>query len=212
MLKHNIINLLGKKFNFTSYLEISSTSTGYAYNKIDSSIFITKSAIYYLVDIKESRPDINIEANTYEYHHNRISNDKTKYDIVFVDPWHTYEQTMFDLKTALKFVSAKGIIVVHDCCPYSEDLVGPYKWGPWCGQTYEAFIDFRYKHRELESFCLWADYGLGILSLSPKFNIKQEFADYDKERVKRFEYFNKNKKELLNLVEADEFIKIIEEN
>ena len=53
MKKYEIINLLGKKFNFKSYLEISSLSTGYAYDKVDSSIFATKSGIYYIPDTDE---------------------------------------------------------------------------------------------------------------------------------------------------------------
>lgn len=215
MLKQDIINLLGKKFNFNSYLEISSIGTGYAYNKIDDKIFTTKSAIYYIPDTdkidtkKRYRKDIDIVPNKYEYHYNKVRNEKTKYDIVFVDPWHTYEQSFMDLETALKLVSDTGIIVVHDCCPYTEELIGPYKKGAWCGQTYEAFVNFRHKHKELESFCIYADYGCGLLSKVSRFNIEQSFEDYDKDKIGEWPYFNVNKTMLLNLIEPDEFIDII---
>ena len=213
MLKHNIINSFGKKFNFNSYLEISSIGTGYSYSKIDNKIFTTKSAIHYIpetdVDLKIfKRNDIDIKPNKYEYHHNRISSEKIKYDIVFVDSWHTYEQSLLDLETALKHVSANGIIVVHDCCPYAQDLIGKCTGGAWCGQTYEAFIDFRYRHRELQIFCLYVDYGCGIISLKPRFDIKQDFEEYDKNKIREWTYFNDNKIKLLNLIELDEFIKI----
>ena len=212
MLKHDIINSFGKKFNFNSYLEISSVGTGYVYNKIDNKIFTTKSAIYYIpetdVNLKIfKRNDIDIKPNKYEYHHNRIRSEKIKYDIVFVDSWHSYEQSLLDLETALTHISENGIIVVHDCCPYTEDLIGKFRRGGWCGQTYEAFIDFRYNHRELQTFCLYTDYGCGIISMSSRFNIDQNFEEYDKNKTREWNYFNLNKTKLLNLIELDDFIK-----
>ena len=120
-MKHDIINKLGKKFNFNSYLEISSIVTGHTYNKIDKNVFTTTSAIRYIPD--DVNPKIvnrkDISPNKYEYHHNKTSNDNIKYDVVFVDPWHTYEQSTKDIYTALKFVSSKGIIVISGCCPYT---------------------------------------------------------------------------------------------
>ncbi len=212
MLKQNIINNLGKKFGFTSYLEISSIITGHVYNKIDDNIFTTKSAIYYIpegVDPKIcNRKDISVQQNKYEYHHNRISDENIKYDIVFVDPWHTYEQSLLDMETALKFVSPNGIIVIHDCCPYDKSLIGPYKKGAWCGQTYESFIDFRYAHKDIEIFCINADYGCGVASMVPRFNIIGSFDDYDKSKITDWDYFNNNKIQLVNLIESEDFAKI----
>ena len=213
MRKYDIINLLGKKFNYNSYLEISSISTGYTYDRIDSNIFTRKSGIHYIQDTDEidtnkvpRRKDINIEPNKYEYHHNKVRNEDIKYDIVFIDSWHTYQQSLKDIYTALELVSNNGIIIVHDCCPYTEDLIGPCNGGEWCGQTYEAFINFRYDHKELETFCVYTDYGCGIISLNWDFSVPISYTKYDKDELKNWKYFNENKKELLNLIEPDEFM------
>ncbi|MCJ7636218.1 MAG: hypothetical protein MUO21_01875 [Nitrososphaeraceae archaeon] len=206
MLKHNIINLLGKTFNFTSFLEISHVSSRHTYDRVDESLLSIKSAIYYM------------NAHKYEYHHNKTSNENIKYDIVLVDPWNTYEQSYHDIVMALTFVSPNGIIIVHGCCPCSQDSVGSYKkefwhkkevWDKknfWCGQTYEAFIDFRYKHQDLETFCIFSDYGCGIISMLPRFSINSLFEDFDRNKLAEWDYFNLNKMKLLDLIEPEEFV------
>lgn len=214
MRKYEIINMLGQKFNFNSYLEISSISTGFTYDKVDENIFTIKSAIHYIPDEPDEiikgipyRKDINIKPNKYEYHHHKVSNNNAKYDIVFIDSWHTYTQTLRDIMTALELVSSEGIIVIHDCCPYTEDLIGSYRKGEWCGQTYEAFINFRYANKDLEVFCLNTDYGCGIISRTHRFSVPTSYQEYDMEKIKEWNYFNTYKTALVNLIEPDEFIK-----
>jgi hypothetical protein len=226
MKKYDIINLLGKKFNFKSYLEISTLTTGYVYDKIDSNIFTEKCGIYYIPDTEEDtdtlrhRTDIDLEPNKYEYHHNKSGNKKIKYDIIFIDPWPTYTQTYRDLENALKLVSPNGIIVVHDCCPHDKSLIGSFKRESWCqsiydcnlafieccGQTYEAFINFRYNYKELEIFCIDVDFGCGIISSNRDFSVPCSYDEYDISKIKDWKYFYENKKKLLNLIEPEKFI------
>jgi 16S rRNA G966 N2-methylase RsmD len=86
--------------------------------------------------IEGLRKDIDIEPQSFEHHFKRIQEKQIKYDIVFVDPWYTYNQSLKDLETALCFVSKSGFIVIHDCCPDKAELIGEYpKNACWCGQT-----------------------------------------------------------------------------
>ena len=40
-----------------------------------------------------------------------------KIDVCFIDGMHSYEQTYKDVNNALKHLSDKGYIVMHDCSP-----------------------------------------------------------------------------------------------
>lgn len=97
--KYDIINFLGKKYNYSTYLEISSVATGYDYDKIDNEIFKIKDILlYYPIDDFtydwkniNVRNDINFGPDEFEKGLNKL--EGKKYDIIFVDPWHTFEQS-----------------------------------------------------------------------------------------------------------------------
>jgi hypothetical protein len=213
--KYDMINKIGQKFELSTYLEISSISTGFAFDHVDGMIFKNKDILYYSPDeipdnfIEVLRKDIDIEPQSFEHHFKRIQEKQIKYDIVFVDSWHTYNQSLKDLETALYFVSKSGFIVIHDCCPEKEELIGEYTKNAWCGQTYEAFIDFSKTHDELEIFCVNSDYGCGVVAMEPTFLLKRIPFNYEKNKIKDWNYFEINKKELLNLIEADEFLSML---
>ena len=38
-----------------------------------------------------------------------------KFDIIFLDGLHTYEQTIKDIDNSIKFLNNNGVILVHDC-------------------------------------------------------------------------------------------------
>jgi hypothetical protein len=214
--KYDIVNRLGGDFKLSSFLEISSDSTGFCFDKVDQRIFPVKDILCYFPPEMPSsfhpvgRVDVAEEIQSYESQRQKIRDKHKKYDLVFVDPWHTYEQSWQDLETALECVSHNGFIVVHDCCPTAERLIGPYKKGAWCGQTYEAFIDFRYAHQDLDILCVNDDYGCGIISMSPRFFVGKPSFGYEKDKIEQWDYFNANKKELLHLVEPEEYEEILQ--
>ena len=43
--------------------------------------------------------------------------NRNKFEIIFLDGLHTYEQTIKDIKNSIKFLKRDGLIVVHDCLP-----------------------------------------------------------------------------------------------
>jgi hypothetical protein len=213
--KYDIVNKLGIKYSLSSVLEISSISTGFAHDKINNVIFINKDILYYKPsEFPENysainRIDVNIEPQSFEYQLKRIKEKQIQYDIVFVDPWHTYHQSLMDLEAALTLVSDKGFIVIHDCCPISAEEIGAYKQGPWCGQTYEAFVEFSNAHKNLEIFCVDSDYGCGIVSMVPRFSLQRPTFKYEKSKIHDWNYFNAYKTELLNLIEAEKFLELL---
>jgi hypothetical protein len=205
------------KYALTSYLEISTIGTGFAFDQVDGIIFKEKDILYYIPDeipddsIAGLRKDVDIEPNSFDYQFKRIQEKQIKYDIVFVDPWHTYKDSLKDVETALHFVSKSGFIVIHDCYPDKVELIGEYQKNAWCGQTYEAFIDFSFSHDNLEIFCVNSDYGCGIVAMKPTFSLQRIPFNYEKSKIKDWNYLEENKKELLNLIEVDEFLMMLKD-
>ena len=46
-----------------------------------------------------------------------FKNNKDKFDIIFLDGLHTYEQTIKDINNAIQRIQDNGIILIHDCLP-----------------------------------------------------------------------------------------------
>jgi len=88
------------------------------------------------------------------------------------------------------------------CFPDSEALIGTWKGGPWCGQTYEGYIRFLLKNSHLENFVINIDHGCGIIRPNFKSTIKRDF-EVDVDKLSSWEYFWEHHKQLLNLVLID---------
>src|SRR3954463_9528513 len=102
-----------------------------------------------------------------------------RYDIVLVDSFHTYDVSYRDLADALRILTDRGTVVVHDCLPPTEDLVGrDWTPGSWCGVTFMAYIDFLNDHPELAYTTVDADFGCGIVRKGgPRLALPTEMAD-----------------------------------
>lgn len=64
-----------------------------------------------------------------------------KYDLIFLDPWHTLEDSVQGLQIALKFIKPNGFIVVHDCLTLEASMSATFIPGAWSGVTAIAFRD-----------------------------------------------------------------------
>ena len=53
-----------------------------------------------------------------------LSNTET-FDLVFIDGLHVYEQVLRDIRNALRLLTPRGIIVVHDCLQLNRAAVSP---------------------------------------------------------------------------------------
>ena len=209
--KFYLVNWFGKKFNFSSFLEISTLISGNKFDKVDSNLFKIKECINYYVE--EHGQDYAKFGNTYYKDHDfpilpfddylkKIIDKNQKYDVIFLDAYHTVEHTIRDLEAALSLLSKKGVIIVHDCCPPSEALAGPLKKGNWSGQTYEGYIRFLLKHSKFENFVIDIDYGCGIIRPHVKSKVIRDFA-VDVDKLSSWEYFWEHHKKLLNLESID---------
>jgi len=191
--------------------KFSTLISGHKFDKVDSNLFKIKECINYYVE--EHGQTYSKFGNAYYKDHDfpilpfddylkKIIAKNQKYDVIFVDAFHTVEHTIRDLEAALSLLSKKGVIIVHDCCPDSEALVGPLKKGNWSGQTYEGYIRFLLKHSKFENFVINIDYGCGIIRPHVKSKVKRDFA-VDVDKLSSWEYFWEHHNQLLNLESID---------
>lgn len=208
--KEDIINYLGHKYNLKNYFEISSIINGFIYDKIDN-FFFTKELFLYNppnnINLSNLRKDTDIEPIDYDVGIEKYKNNK--YDIIFIDSYHTFEQSVQDIEFAYSLLNDNGFIVIHDCAPSSINVIGDYKQDAWCGQTYSAFIYFRMKTPYIKSSVVNIDFGCGIIS---KNKLNKDVFKLDNlltlKEISQWNYFMNNKKKLLNLISVNEFKKL----
>ena len=134
-----------------------------------------------------------------------FSTNKDKFDLVFIDGLHIYEQVKKDILNSLKCLKKNGIILVHDCMPdsLSKQAVPRYKM-KWNGDVWKAIVDLR-QREDLEIYTCEIDEGIGIITKRKNTSILK--LDKPVKKLKFKDYFN-NYKEYLRVIELSDFKKL----
>ncbi|MGB9365915.1 MAG: hypothetical protein WCE79_07875 [Xanthobacteraceae bacterium] len=212
--KTDIIHFLSDRHGYRSYLEICTPVSGGLYGKIDRSRFTRCHRLMYRcpptcddgMDVNFRSADMRT-AELFE----TIRSLSLCYDVVLVDPFHTYDATYRDLVEALSITSDRGAVVVHDCYPPSEDLVArEWSRAAWCGVTFMAFIDFLKNNPELTYATVDTDYGCGVFRKgSTRTKVPGAVANgweaVRNDEKAAYRFMRDNADSLLNLVSVDAF-------
>ena len=128
-----------------------------------------------------------------------------KFDIIFIDGLHTYEQVKKDIINSVNCLKENGIILVHDCMPdsLSKQAVPRYKM-QWNGDVWKAIVDLRQKEN-LDIYTCEIDQGIGIIS--KKKNSSQLKLDIPINKLKFKDYFN-NYREYMRVISLEKFKEI----
>lgn len=130
-----------------------------------------------------------------------------KFDLIFLDGLHTYEQTKKDIDNSLRILNENGIIFIHDCLPrrISHQAIPRYR-GSWNGDVWKTIVEFRTKN-DLNVFVVQIDFGLGVIKKLPNENILDvSINNFKKLKFKDY-YINFNK--YMNVKSYDDAKKII---
>jgi hypothetical protein len=199
-------------------LEICTATTGNEFAKIDQSKFDVCHRLMYRCP--EGFTDgLNIDFRAADLESGQcvadIQRSNLSYDIILVDPWHEYEPSYRDMKDALRLLTDKGTIVVHDCLPPTEQISSP-TWvpGPWCGVTFMAYVDFVTQNDGVEYRTIDTDYGCGLIQKCPgarnntaSLPLVQSWRKLSSDPKAAFQFLQDNKESLLHLVSVDEFLR-----
>ena len=186
----DLIEYLIKKNNYKNYLEI-----GCDKNQLFSKVNINNKIGVDPVsggNVKKTSDDF-------------FKENKSSFDIVFIDGLHTYEQVKKDILNSVNCLLDEGIILVHDCMPDSlgKQAVPRYKM-QWNGDVWKAIVDLR-QQENLEIYTCEIDQGIGVISKKKNTSILK--LDKPINKLKFKDYFN-NYKEYMRVISLEEFKKI----
>ena len=183
----DLIKYLINKNNYKNYLEI-----GCDQNQLFSKIEIeNKTGV-------DPESGGNIKTTSDDF----FLNNTGKFDIIFIDGLHMYEQVKKDIINSVNCLNDDGIVLVHDCMPDSlaKQAVPRFKM-KWNGDVWKAIVDLR-QNKDLNIYTCEMDEGIGII----KKNKNSKILKLDKpiNRLKFKDYYN-NYKDYLRVISIDEF-------
>lgn len=161
----------------------------------------------------------------FEQNQKLLSENKT--DLAFIDGLHTYKQCLTDTLNTVNYLDKNGIIVLHDCNPLDELAAFPavsiddareqlkdnINWkNIWNGDVWKVIVYVRKHHPELTAFVLDTDHGLGFIYKKERTSLPQFFDVLENIDELGYEFFDKNREELIDLKPVsyfDTFLKII---
>jgi hypothetical protein len=133
---------------------------------------------------------------------NFFKKNNIKFDIIFIDGLHEYDQVKKDIDNSLLFLNDNGVIFLHDCMPtrFIYQAV-PRATGLWNGDVWKNIVESRTK-TEIDTYVIHADHGIGmILKRTNKKLLNLNINNFKKLRFKNFFY---NYKDYLNIVYQEE--------
>jgi hypothetical protein len=196
--RYDIINYLIDKYSLINYLEIG-VFKGENIREVKAT---HKDGVDPAVEGFKA-PETNYPITSDDFF-KLIEGHDIKYDIIFIDGLHHVNQVEKDIKNALKHVVDGGFILLHDCNPTSyKAQLTPRETIVWNGDVWKAFVSFKQLYPNMKSYVIDTDFGVGVIQYT-HYSQNNSVNNIDPQ-ITDWEYFDQNRKELLNLVTFDEF-------
>jgi hypothetical protein len=171
--KFQLASKLGLQFGLRTYLEIATATTGHEFKFVDTHQFTERDRLlYYCPD--DWTDGFPVTFRTPAPSSRQLEINK-HYDMVFVDPWHEYQNSLEDIDLALRLVAPGGLVLIHDCSPpdaeYALPQLPPMNGNgpgicnqPWSGVTYAAYLDRVLDNNAISYITFDTDHGCGLVS------------------------------------------------
>ena len=186
----DLIQFLIDKYKYSTYLEIG----------CDKDQSFSKIKIPHKVGVDPiSGGTIRITSDNF------YKTNKEKFDIIFIDGLHHYEQVIEDINNAIDILNDNGHILVHDCLPrtIAHQAIPRYR-GSWNGDVWKSIVELRTR-KNLDVFTCEIDFGVGIIQKRKNSKLLElEINNFKNLKFK--DYFHRNK-EFMNVISYDEALK-----
>jgi len=174
----DLIKKLIAKNDYQSYLEIGCDSD-VLFNSINTKVKIGVDPV----------SGGNYKGTSDDFFASNIS----KFDCIFIDGLHEYEQVKKDIKNSISCLSNNGAILLHDCLPvsYAAQAVPRYK-SSWNGDVWKAIVEVR-TWGEVDVKTVLIDHGVSIIKKRKNTNLlKLSHNKFSNLKFKDFyhNYFN----------------------
>tara|TARA_Y100000310_G_scaffold333862_1_gene412296 strand:- start:76 stop:783 length:708 start_codon:yes stop_codon:yes gene_type:complete len=208
--RFDIINYFIEKNKYSNYLEIGVRAPKACFNRI---IADHKDGVD---PVPLGDGEVNYPITSDEFFELIKGHKDIKYDIIFIDGLHVYEQVNIDIKNSLNHLKENGTIIMHDCSPPTvhhqrEEYHGINEQGAvafttpakstWNGTVWKAYVENRCINPNLTMSVVDTDYGVGIL----QFGEQKIWNKANLDKCLTYEYLEKNRTELLNLLSVEQF-------
>lgn len=189
----DLIQFIINKYNFKTYLEIGCDK--------DQSF----SRIYIETKVGVDPVSGGTIRSTSD---NFFKDNSKKFDIIFIDGLHYYQQVIKDINHSLKILNNDGFILVHDCLPNSlaQQAVPRYR-GYWNGDVWKAIVELRTKEN-LDIFTSQIDFGIAVIRKRTNSIILKLGNDVIFEKLNFKDYYY-NHMNFMNIKSYDETLKLI---
>ena len=188
----DLIQYIINKYNCTSYLEIGcDKDQSFSRIKINKKVGVDPISGGTIRDTSD----------------NFFIKNKDKFDIIFIDGLHHYEQVIKDIYNSLDILNDNGHILIHDCLPrtIAHQAIPRYR-GSWNGDVWKSIVELRTKSN-LEVFTCEIDFGVGVIRKKNNTNpLDIKIIDFKKLKFK--DYYHNNK-EFMNVISYEQILKII---
>lgn len=131
---------------------------------------------------------------------------KGSLDIVLIDGMHEFKYVLNDVVNSLEYLSDRGVIVLHDCNPLTEDAACSFEqWkergyaGNWNGDVWKCIVYLIATRSDIDIFVANCDHGLGIITKSKRPNLNTEYSSLSKVNELTYADFDRNRDDLINL-------------
>ena len=237
MTRIEVLNALIKKNNVKNYLEIGVNRGKCLFNIKRAKKRFAVDPFFNFSTWKKIRGILlnfdNLKNTFFEvtsddfFKQNEVLLNENKIQLAFIDGLHTYEQALEDTLNTLKFSDDNVIVVLHDCNPLDAlaahpaisidharaELKDHKDWkNIWNGDVWKTIVDIRKNHPELTAFVLNTDHGLGFVYKKQRENLPEVFNSISEISSLDYDFFNKNRNDLIDLKPVsffDEFLKTI---
>jgi hypothetical protein len=187
--RFDIINKIIIKRNYTSYLEIG----------------CFKDETFNQINIKKKiGVDPTSGGNLRMTSDQFFKDNKEKFDLIFIDGLHVYEQVIKDIFNSIKVLKENGIILVHDCLPRKLWYQTPTRMSDtWNGDVWKAIVECR-TLENIDTYTCLADEGIGVIKLQKNNNpLNLKLSNF--KNLKYKEYYT-NRESLMNIISVEKLI------
>jgi len=193
MTRSELINLIIKNRGYKKYLEIGvNTPAQPGYNWDNAKIELKHGV--------DPNVDTTFKMTSDEFFAEHID---IKYDLVFVDGLHIFEQAHRDIINSLKWLKEGGAIVVHDCNPVEEITQRRKRASDvWHGDVWKAILKLRIESPDVKIYTVDTDEGCTIIQKGKQKLFKVGSSEDD---IYNYEFFDANRDSILNLTSVEEF-------
>jgi len=187
--RYDIINKIIIKRNYTSYLEIGCFKDE-TFNQINIKKKIGVDPV--------SGGNLRMTSDKF------FIENKEKFDLIFIDGLHVYEQVIKDIFNSIKILKENGIILVHDCLPRKLWYQTPTRMSDtWNGDVWKAIVECR-TLENIDTYTCLADEGIGVIKVQKNNNLLNLNLSNFK-NLKYREYYTK-RESLMNIISVEKLI------